>query len=59
MCETSYLLLRTTTTRMLHELRHRRDNEWHTGDEYDKITGKIDRLERFMTYVELRREFSP
>jgi hypothetical protein len=56
---TDHDLIRWATSHTIHELRRRRDEEWHTGDEYDKITARIDRLERWHRYVKLDAEFGP
>jgi len=56
---TEHLLLRGACTQLLHELNDRLENEWHTGDEYDTLVHRIDRLERFKEYVELHRQFQP
>jgi len=59
MSQTDHDLLRWTTSHTLHKLRQRRDDKWHTGDEYDKIEWRIRRLERWHEYVKLDKEFSP
>ena len=56
---TDHDLIRWATSHTLHELKRRRDEEWHTGDEYDKIAGRIATLERWHTYVKLDAEFGP
>ena len=59
MTDTDHDLLRWTTSAMIHDLKDRRDNEWHTGDSYDEVVWKIDRLERFHEYVKLDKQFGP
>ena len=56
---TDHDLIRWATSHTLDELKRRRDEEWHTGDEYDKIAGRIATLERWHTYVKLDAEFNP
>jgi hypothetical protein len=54
---TDHTLLRGACTQLLYHLNQRLENEWHTGDEYDDLVWKIDRLERFREYVKLDRQF--
>lgn len=56
--ETSHLLLRTTATKMCYDIQDRLDDEWHSGDEYDRLVAKLNRLDRFKEYVKLHREFN-
>jgi hypothetical protein len=44
---------------MIHTLATNRDEEWHTGDGYDCLQARIDRLDRFKQYVKLHKEFGP
>ena len=57
--DTDHDLIRWATSHTIHELRRHRDEEWHTGDEWDAITARIERLERWHRYVKLDREFRP
>lgn len=57
MKETDHLLLRGACTQLLYYLDKSLEEEWHTGDEYDRLIWKIDRLERFREYVNLHKEF--
>jgi len=41
------------------EINERIEEEWHTGDEYDQLVAKADRLERFIKYLRLKRQFEP
>ena len=44
---------------MIHDIDARIESEWFTGDEYDRLIAKRDRLARFKEYVKLRRQFTP
>ena len=59
MNRTSYLLVSKTASRMACEIDERIENEWHTGDEYDRLQWKHERLSRFIEYLRLKREFEP
>jgi len=55
---TDHLLLRAACSQLHYKLSERLENEWFTGDEYDNIVWKLDRIERFKKYVELHRQFN-
>ena len=59
MTDTDHDVIRWATSHTLHKLKRRRDDEWHTGDEYDRIVARIARLERWHEYVKLDKEFGP
>ena len=56
--DTDHDLLRWATSHTIHELRRRRDEEWHTGGEWDDLDARIATLERWHRYVKLDKEFN-
>jgi hypothetical protein len=56
---TDYLLLRATAESMMHDFGDRIENEWHSGDEYDLLIEKRDRLMRFHDFLRLHEQFTP
>jgi len=56
--DTDHDLIRWATSHTIYELRRRRDEEWHTGDEWDALDARIATLERWHRYVKLDKEFS-
>lgn len=57
--ETSYILVSKTASKMAAEIGERIENEWHTGDEWDELVWKQERLERFIEYLRLKQQFEP
>jgi len=56
---TDHILLKWKAGSLKSDLKDKRDNEWHTGTEHQRLVYRIERLEMFKEYINMKRQFEP